>query len=96
MASPSSAVTIKLADTLMMLTRVVEEARVRAAVKRVHMARLKRRLRPKKEARMANSTKRLVGERERREEMACAQVVVRDVVVLVGTEVSNVCGQKCR
>ena len=66
----------------MMLTRVVLEARVRAAVKRVHMARLKSRLRPKKAARMANSTTLFEGERERRREMDCDQEVVRAVVVL--------------
>lgn len=44
----STAVTMKLADVLIMLTRTVEEARVRARVKRPHMMALKSRLRPKK------------------------------------------------
>jgi len=42
---------MKFEDTLIMLTRVVEVARVRAAVKSVHIARLKRRLSAKKKAR---------------------------------------------
>ena len=39
---------MKLADVFMMLTRTVEEARVRARVKRPHMMALKIRLHPKK------------------------------------------------
>ena len=39
---------MKLADVFMMLTRTVEEARVRARVKRPHMMALKRRFMPKK------------------------------------------------
>ena len=64
-------------------TRVVDEARVRAAVKRVHMARLKSRLRPKKAARMAYSTSLLSGSKERVWAMAWDQDVVREVVVLL-------------
>lgn len=53
-----------------MPTRVAEKARVRAAVKSDHMARLKRRLRPKKAARRRYSIMlREVGEvRERKVE----------------------------
>jgi hypothetical protein len=83
MISPSMAVTKKLAEVLMMETRVVDEARVRAAVNRVHMARLKRRFRPKKVARMRYSTTWLSGESERACAMACDHDVVRAVVVLV-------------
>ena len=39
---------MKFADVLIMLTRTVEEARVRARVKRPHMMALKRRFMPKK------------------------------------------------
>ena len=77
------AVTKKLAEVLMMETRVVDEARVRAAVNRVHMARLKRRFRPKKVARMRYSTILLSGESDRACAMACDHDVVRAVVVLV-------------
>lgn len=76
------AVTKKLAEVLMMETRVVDEARVRAAVNRVHMARLKRRFRPKKIARMRYSTISLSGESERACAMARDHDVVRAVVVL--------------
>ena len=82
MISPSMAVTKKLAEVLMMETRVVDEARVRAAVNRVHMARLKRRFRPKKIARMRYSTISLSGESERACAMARDHDVVRAVVVL--------------
>jgi len=41
-------VSIKLEEVLIMETRVVEEARVRAAVKRAHIRALKVRLREKK------------------------------------------------
>jgi hypothetical protein len=44
----STAVTMKFAEVFMMLTRTVEEARVRARVKRPHIMALKRRLHPKK------------------------------------------------
>jgi len=40
---------MKFADVLMMETRVVEEARVRAVVKRAHIRALKARLRAKKD-----------------------------------------------
>ena len=63
-------------------TRVVDEARVRAAVKRVHMARLNRRLSPKNAARMRYSTILLSGERERACAIAWDHDVVRAVVVL--------------
>ena len=43
-----TAVTIKFADVFMMLTRTVEEARVRARVKSPHMIALKTRFIPKK------------------------------------------------
>ena len=76
------AVAKKLAEVLMMETRVVDEARVRAAVNRVHMARLKRRFRPKKIARMRYSTISLSGESERACAMARDHDVVRAVVVL--------------
>ena len=65
-----------------MLTRVVEDARVSAMVKRAHIAALKRRFRPKKVARTRNSMGLLVGERCRRVERAWDQVEVRAVVVL--------------
>lgn len=65
-----------------METRVVEEARVSAAVKRLHMAMLKRRLRPKKAARMTYSTIVLLGERDKACATACDHEVVREVVVL--------------
>lgn len=42
------AVIMKFADVLMMETRTVEDARVRARVKRPHMMALKRRFMPKK------------------------------------------------
>jgi hypothetical protein len=63
-------------------TRVVDEARVSAAVKRAHIARLKRRLSPKKAARMRHSTILLSGARERACAIACDHDVVRAVVVL--------------
>ena len=68
----------------MMLTRVVELARVSAIVNSAHMAALKRRFRPKKAERRSRSRMlRAVGEvRWRIEERAVDQVVVRDVVVL--------------
>lgn len=66
----------------MMLTRVVEDARVRAAVKRVHMQILKTRLRPKKEARIRNSMILLWGARPRLRQMKWDQEEVRRVVVL--------------
>lgn len=44
----SMAVRMKLADVLMMLTRTVDDARVRARVNRPHMMALKRRFMPKK------------------------------------------------
>ena len=65
-------------------TRVVEEPRVRAAVKSVHMARLKRRFNPKNAARIAYSTILLSEARERACAMACDHDVVRAVVVLGG------------
>jgi hypothetical protein len=71
----------------MMETRVVDEARVRAAVNRVHMARLKRRFRPKKAARMRYSTTSLSGESVRACAMVCDHDVVRVVVVLVKSDV---------
>ena len=46
---PSKAVIRKLDEVLMMETRVVEEARVRAEVKRAHIRALKARLRRKKD-----------------------------------------------
>lgn len=84
--SPKSAVLKKFAETLMMETRVVEEARVSAAVKKLHMAMLKTRLRPKNAARMTYSTTALSGERDRACAMACDHDVVREVVVLVEGE----------
>ena len=65
-----------------MLTRVVEEARVRAAVNSVHIRMLKAMLRPKKRERRARLMRVLSGERERKAERAWDQVVVREVVVL--------------
>lgn len=51
MAAPSSAVSMKLALVLMMDTRTVDEASVRARVKRPHMAALKTMLSRKKNCR---------------------------------------------
>lgn len=45
---PRNAVSMKFEEVLMMETRVVEVARVRAAVKRAHMRALKARFREKK------------------------------------------------
>ena len=75
---------MKFALVLIIDTRVVDVARVRARVKSVHMMKLKRRLRAKKRARMAYSTTLLEGEREREVETCSAMEVVRAVVVLEG------------
>ena len=48
--------TKKFAETLMTLTRVVDDARVRADVKSAHMAMLKMMLRPKNVARRRKLT----------------------------------------
>jgi hypothetical protein len=82
MISPSSAVLKKFAETLIMDTRVVDEARVSAVVNRLHMAILKRRLRPKNAARIRYSTILLSGERDRTSAIVCDHDVVRAVVVL--------------
>ena len=66
----------------MMLTRVVESARVNAAVKRAHMAALKRRFMLKKKARTPRSMSLLSGGKEKRVAMWEDRVDVRAVVVL--------------
>ena len=66
----------------MMLTRVVEEARVKAAVKKAHMATLKSKLQPKKKARVRYSKNLLSGARLRTRARAAAMSVVNWVVVL--------------
>jgi hypothetical protein len=48
MSAPRTAVTIKFAEVLMMLTRTVEDPRVRARVKSPHITALKMRLSAKK------------------------------------------------
>ena len=72
----------------MIETRVVDEARVNAAVKSVHMRMLKAMLRPKKKERSRKLISTLSGEREREAERAWDQDVVRAVVVLEETKVS--------
>jgi len=67
-----------------MLTRVVEEPRVSAAVKSAHMATLKSKFMPKKEARRPKSMILLSGAREKREASEAASVEVDCVVVLSG------------
>ena len=63
--------------TFTMLTRVVDEARVKAAVKRAHIATLKSRLHPKKKARVRNSKNLLSGARLRTRAREAAILVVR-------------------
>jgi hypothetical protein len=75
-------VTMKLADTLMMLTLVVLSARVKAAVNSAHMAALKSRFMPKKKPRTATSTNLLSADKERDVAMCEAKEEVRAVVVL--------------
>jgi len=65
----------------MIETRVVEEPRVRAVVKSAHISALKARLRPKKDARIRNSTTLLVLLSPKAVEIALAQLVVSSVVV---------------
>jgi hypothetical protein len=72
----------KLADTLTMLTRVVELDRVKAAVNNAHMAMLKRMLRPKNIPRRPRLTYVLSSARPRKAAMLEANVDVNDVVVL--------------
>ena len=67
----------------MMLTRVVESARVNAAVKRAHIAALKRRFMPKKKPLTPTSTALLEDDREKRVAMWEDRVDVRAVVVLL-------------
>lgn len=67
-----------------MLTLVVESARARDMVKSVHIARLKRRFRPKKEDRIRSSIRWFEGLRWRNVERVWDQDVVREVVVLWG------------
>jgi len=73
---------MKFADVLMMDTRVVDSARVRAAVKSAHMRALKARLSRKKVPRRATFMNWLSGERFRRVDRDVARWEVRDVVVL--------------
>ena len=63
-------------------TLVVDEARVSAAVNKVHITALKARLSRKKMARMRNSIGRLGLERWKASAREVDQEVVRDVVVL--------------
>ena len=63
-------------------TRVVEVARVRAMVKRVHMSALKARFRPKKKARRLKAMIWLCGERCSDVAIWPAQEDVKEVVVL--------------
>lgn len=71
-----------------MLTLVVLSPRVKAAVKRAHMAALKRRFMPKKKPRTATSTNLLSGERESKVAMCAAREEVRAVVVLFRCQTS--------
>lgn len=82
------AVVMKFDVVLMMLTRTVEKARVRARVKRPHMMASKSRFSRKKKPRKANSKTLLSGERLNKEMSACDQLVVSDVVVLFATRES--------
>ena len=63
-------------------TRVVEEARVKAIVKRVHIRALKPRFIKKKKARSRNMTGLLSAARPKAVEIEDAQEEVKDVVVL--------------
>jgi hypothetical protein len=66
----------------MMLTRVVDSARVSAAVKRAHINALNTRLRPKKTPRTRMSTVVLAGERPRKAATEAEREEVSEVVVL--------------
>lgn len=79
---PSTAVTMKFADTFTIDTRVVLSARVNAAVKSAHMAALKAKLSRKKVTRTRKSTILFAGDRESRRAMCEERVDVREVVVL--------------
>lgn len=85
MRAPRKAVVMKFDEVLMMLTRTVEKARVRARVKRPHMMASKSRFSRKKKPRKANSKTLLSGERLNKDRSACDQLVVSDVVVLFAT-----------
>ena len=84
---PENAVSMKFALVFMMETRVVEDARVRALVKRAHIRALKAKFIEKKKARIRNSTNLFEGERERAVDMAAAHEEVRSVVVLYAKSV---------
>ena len=79
---------MKFDDTLTTLTRVVEEALVKAAVNNAHIAALKRRFSRKNVPLVQNSKKRLVvaeGCGEKKEARRPAIELVRCVVVLYET-----------
>lgn len=78
----STAVTIKLADVFIILTRTEEDASVRERVKRPHMMALNRRLQPKKRPRIVYSTKGFDSVRPHARAIALDQVAVSSVVVL--------------
>jgi len=81
--------------TFTMLTRVVEEPRVRAAVKSAHMAMLKSIFSPKKVALMISSMGLLSGGGERRLAIDAERVDVRAVVVLFKAFVRTVFAERC-
>ena len=76
------AVITKFAETFMMLTLVVDSARVSADVKSAHIRALKRRFRPKKVPRRATLMNVFSRERPRRVAIEAERVEVRAVVVL--------------
>lgn len=76
-----------------MLTRVVLSPRVKAAVKRAHMAALNARLRRKNVPRTRNSTILFEADREKKVAMCEDRVDVRAVVVLINQSVSQLVGR---